>query len=144
VYDFGVECEFQEIAAKCFMSITILDVGQCGLDGPRLASLWRSELGAKVDRCDSARDALDRVSQNHYDLILVNRLLAADNSPGIEVLRQLNAVGNSIPVMLVSDLEDAQDAAVALGAVRGFGKAEMNERYILDLIRRTVGGEPTT
>jgi len=36
--------------------------------------------------------------------------------------------------MLVSDLSEAQDAAVRLGAVRGFGKAHLGERSTLELV----------
>jgi CheY-like chemotaxis protein len=120
------------------MAIVILDVGQCGFDGPRLEALWRDELGATVDRCNSGREALARVSKNQYDLILVNRLLAIDNSSGLDVIRDLIAAGTPAPVMLVSDLKQAQDAAVALGAVRGFGKADLYEPSVLDLVRRTA------
>jgi CheY-like chemotaxis protein len=123
------------------MAITILDIGQCGIDGPQMARLWHDELGAEVDRCDSGQDARDRIARNHYDLILVNRLLAADNLSGLELIRDLIDAGTSVPVMLVSNLKQAQDAAVALGAVRGFGKAQLHDPNVVALVRRAASGD---
>ena len=43
--------------------------------------------------------------------------------------------------MLVSDRPDAQDAAVALGAVRGFGKADLGVPETLEWVVRVASGE---
>jgi CheY-like chemotaxis protein len=70
-----------QIQRKDFhMAIRILDVGQCGFDGPRMAALWRERLGAIVDNADSGHDALQRLQHQKYDAILVNRVLARDGS----------------------------------------------------------------
>jgi DNA-binding response OmpR family regulator len=122
------------------MPIKILDVGQCGFDGPRMEDLWRKQLGATVERCDFGPEAVQRVRDNKYDIILVNRILAKDGTSGLEVIRDLISTGTKTPVMLVSDRSDAQDEAVALGAVRGFGKAELGQQATLDLVQRVAGG----
>jgi len=64
-----------------------------------------------------------------FDLILVNRLLDADGSPAMDVLSSLKATPSTaeIPVMVVSNFEDAQKTAVEAGAVRGFGKAALQD-----------------
>jgi DNA-binding response OmpR family regulator len=117
------------------MAIRILDIGQCGFDGPRMASLWQRSLGAEVDSVDSGDDALRQLDARKYDVVLVNRILAADGSSGLAVIQQLKDADITLPVMLVSDLAEAQDAAVALGALRGFGKAQLGEPEVLELIR---------
>jgi CheY-like chemotaxis protein len=122
------------------MAIKILDVGQCGFDGPRMEALWHRQLGAAVERCDSGPEAVQRVGDNKYDIVLVNRILAKDGSSGLEVIGDLLATGTKTPVMLVSDRSDAQDEAVALGAVRGFGKADLGEQATLDLVQRVADG----
>lgn len=119
----------------------ILDVGQCGFDGPRMARLWHETLGAEVDCADTGDEAIRMLQTTHYDLVLVNRVLAADHSSGLAVIEQLLALGRECPVMLVSDHTVAQDAAVALGAERGFGKAHLGERSTLDLVLRIAGGK---
>lgn len=123
------------------MAIRILDVGQCGFDGPRMASLWQRELGATVDSVDSGDDALRRLEAHRYDVVLVNRILAADGASGLAVIQQLKDAGITVPMMLVSDLAEAQDAAVALGALRGFGKAQLHEPETLELICHVTRGE---
>ena len=112
----------------------ILDVGQCGFDGPRMARLWREALEAEVERADTGDEAAELLASHDYDLVLVNRVLAADRSSGLEVIERLRTQNVHVPIMLVSDLPEAQDAAVALGAVRGFGKAHLGERSTLDLV----------
>ena len=116
----------------------ILDVGQCGFDGPRMARLWHEVLGAEVECVDTGDDAVEMAQRNEYDVILVNRVLAADESSGLEVIARLLELGLKTPVMLVSDLPKAQDAAVQLGAVRGFGKAQLGERSTLELVSRVA------
>ncbi|HEX3359220.1 MAG TPA: response regulator [Tepidisphaeraceae bacterium] len=123
------------------MAIRILDIGQCGFDGPRMAALWHKAIGATVDRCASGADALACATQNHYDIILVNRILDADNSSGLDVIASLIQSGVSTPIMLVSDLPEAQDAAVKLGATRGFGKAALGDPATIDLVARVAAAE---
>lgn len=112
----------------------ILDVGQCGFDGPRMARLWREALEAEVERADTGDEAAELLADQDFDLVLVNRVLAADRSSGLDVIERLRAQNVHVPIMLVSDLPEAQDAAVALGAVRGFGKAHLGERSTLELV----------
>ncbi len=112
----------------------ILDVGQCGFDGPRMARLWREALEAEVKCADTGEEAAELLASHDFDLVLVNRVLAADRSSGLEVIERLRAQNVHVPIMLVSDLPEAQDAAVALGAVRGFGKAHLGERSTLELV----------
>ena len=112
----------------------ILDVGQCGFDGPRMARLWSEALEAEVQSADTGAEAAELLADQDYDLVLVNRVLAADRSSGLDVIERLRAQNARVPIMLVSDLPEAQDAAVALGAVRGFGKAHLGERSTLELV----------
>src|SRR4051794_3861010 len=123
------------------MSIRILDVGQCGFDGPRMAALWQDELGAEVGCADSGEEAIEQLNENKYDVVLVNRVLASDGGSGLEVIREIKDSGANVPVMLVSDLDDAQEEAVALGAVRGFGKADLGEQATLDLVASVAQGK---
>jgi CheY-like chemotaxis protein len=116
------------------MPIKILDVGECGFDGPRMATLWHDELGATVDRVDDGQAAAHKLKQGKYDLVLMNRVLAADGSSGLAVIENLLKAKTKVPIMLVSDLPEAQDAAVALGAIRGFGKSHLGEPATLKLV----------
>jgi DNA-binding response OmpR family regulator len=117
------------------MSLKILDVGQCGFDGPRMARLFKSQLDATVESVSTAAEAKKKIAANKYNIVLVNRVLDGDRTSGIELIEDLARTGTGTPLMLVSDREDAQDQAVAKGAVRGFGKAELGEPEMLELIK---------
>ena len=117
------------------MAIKILDIGQCGLDGPRMKRLWESKLGATVTRVDTAEEAAGQLKEHDFNLVLVNRVLAATGDSGIDTIRELRAAGNTLPIALVSDREDAQQEAVEAGAQHGFGKADLQEQATIDLVK---------
>ena len=122
------------------MKIKILDVGQCGFDGPRMSRLLKEKLDASVDCAATAEDARRRLANGKYDLVLVNRILAADGASGLELIDALVKSGCKTPLMLVSDRKNAQDLAVASGAVRGFGKAALEQPETFELIKNTTLG----
>jgi DNA-binding response OmpR family regulator len=117
----------------------ILDVGQCGIDGPALEELFTAELDADVLSVDSAGEATQAISEEDFDIVLINREISADGSSGVDLIGALKKSGVKTPLMLVSDREDAQERAVQLGGVRGFGKSELADPATLDLIRKTAG-----
>ena len=117
------------------MSLRILDVGQCGIDGPRMERLFREKLGAAVTDASSLDEAKQCLERESYDIVLVNRELASDGSSGVELIECLMRDGCDVPVMLVSDHDDAQQSAMACGAVRGFGKSQLDEPQTLELIQ---------
>ena len=61
--------------------------------------------------------------------MLVNRKLDIDYSDGLEVIRQIKSdpTISGVPVMLVTNYPEHQDAAIAAGAIRGFGKLEYDK-----------------
>jgi DNA-binding NtrC family response regulator len=127
-----------------FMSVRVLDVGQCGFDGPRIAAFCRQVLHATVEHCDTASHALKRVSESKFDLVLVNRVLDQDGSSGLDLIRDLLASGDVGSVMLISNYADAQEAAVALGAKRGFGKSALSRPESAELLKQSLARQTET
>ncbi len=117
----------------------ILDVGQCGIDGPGMEQLFTEELDADVLTVDTAAETKQALSEEDFDIVLVNRVLDADGSSGVDLIGQLKDSGVKTPIMLVSDREDAQERAVSVGALRGFGKSELEDRATLRLIKKAAG-----
>ena len=113
---------------------TVLSVGQCGVDGPRIRKTLESKLGVKVVSADTAEGALQKLAAGQFNLVMVNRELNVDKSPGMNVIRDIKASGNDTPVMLVSDQTDAQSEAAAAGAVQGFGKSKLNDEATMSRI----------
>jgi CheY-like chemotaxis protein len=108
------------------MSKRVLDVGQCGPDHVSIRSYLKRNFDCEVVQVDDAAGALAELKAGHFDLVLVNRKLDCDYTDGIEVIRKLKADpdAENVPVMLVTNYPEHQDAAIAVGAIRGFGKLE--------------------
>lgn len=109
------------------MDKRVLSVGQCGPDHASISRFLSTNFRAAVDRADELDDTLDQLRSKSYDLVLINRKLDIDYSDGLRILQTLKAdeAFREIPVMIVSNYADAQEAAVAAGAAYGFGKAEL-------------------
>ena len=106
----------------------ILSVGQCGPDNHSISRMLTQHFEVTIDRADTADETFEMMRQHAYDLVLVNRKLDADYSDGSAILKHIKSDPDlaSTIVMIVSNFEDAQQAAVEAGAARGFGKAELN------------------
>lgn len=119
---------------------TLLDVGQCDADHARIRDLFSRVAQTRVLRAHRLADAAEIARKNSVDLILVNRLLDKDGSPGLDVIRSLkqDPQTSEIPVMLVSNFPDAQHEAVSAGAVAGFGKNQLDDPGTLDRLRAAL------
>jgi CheY-like chemotaxis protein len=120
----------------------VLDVGQCDYDHGQISSVLRGRFSAEVVRAHTAEEALGEVKKGGYALVLVNRLFDVDHDSGIEFIKRVkgDAATQAVPVMLVSNLEDAQAQAAAVGAVPGFGKAALKNEATVDLLAPHLGG----
>lgn len=123
------------------MAKRVLDVGQCGPDHYAIRRLLESRFGAEVVQAHGPDDALAHLSREQFDLVLVNRKLDADDSDGLPIVQAIKAdpAIARVPVMLVSNHEDAQAAAIAAGAVEGFGKAQLGRAEAEKKLRAVLG-----
>jgi two-component system chemotaxis response regulator CheY len=110
------------------MTKRVLDVGQCGPDHATIRSYLTANFDCDVVQTHGLSDTLNALKAGEFHLVLVNRKLDADYSDGIEILRAIkaDAATASIPVMLVTNYPEHQAAAIAAGAMRGFGKLEFD------------------
>ncbi len=115
----------------------VLSVGQCYADHGSIDRTLRQHFGAEVVAADSAEEALARLRQEAFDLVLANRVFDADGDSGIDAIGRLkdDEAGRKVPVMLVSNYEDAQGQAVSRGAVPGFGKASLGQPRMLAAVK---------
>jgi two-component system chemotaxis response regulator CheY len=118
----------------------VLDIGQCPPDHFALRRLLEG-LGAEVVQAHTLADTLAQLRAGRFDLVLINRKLDIDYSDGLVILEHLkrHAETREIPVMLVSNYAEAQAAAVAAGAVPGFGKAQLGSPATRELLRPFLG-----
>jgi CheY-like chemotaxis protein len=124
------------------MKPIVLDVGQCDYDHRRIRS-FLEKMGCEVKRAHTATDAHQALSQGGVFLVLVNRILDSDGADGVALIGELVREGSQqtpeLKVMLVSNYPEYQDKAVALGAVYGFGKSELELPGTAEKVSKAIG-----
>jgi two-component system chemotaxis response regulator CheY len=112
----------------------IMSVGQCNPDHSSIKTFLTNHFECEIIRIDSTEQALNELSQNKYDLVLVNRKLDIDYTDGTILIKAMkeNPSLKYIPVMLISNYPEYQEEAVQLGAVYGFGKAELGKPIAIE------------
>jgi hypothetical protein len=130
---------------------SIVLVGHCSPDAGMLKSaVGRVLPGRSYERVNDERELVRHRTRNA--LWLVNRALDgafpsfADGVELIERERALRERAQSAPgpvLMLISNFEDAQAAAMARGAVRGFGKLAVYAPTTTAALREAAGLDPS-
>jgi two-component system chemotaxis response regulator CheY len=115
----------------------VLNVGQCSADALAISRVLERQFQAAVDSVDTFDEALARLRAGGVDLVLVNRVLDADGSSGLELIQRIksDAALQHVPVMLVSNYPEWQQEAARLGAVPGFGKAGLGQPEMLGRLK---------
>lgn len=120
------------------MAVRVLDVGNCDPDHGSIRAMLTSHYDVEVDRVMFVPEALAAIERTRYGLVLVNRLVFADESDGMELVRALCGRAGSPPIMLLSNYPDAQARAVDAGALPGFGKAALRDPGTHELLARVL------
>ena len=112
----------------------VLSVGQCGFDQFGLSRHLKKGFGAEVSTAETLAEALVSLRAQAFDLVLVNRVLDADGTSGLDLIRAVKAdqALAATPVMLVSNYPETQRTAESLGALSGFGKSEIGSTIFQD------------
>jgi CheY-like chemotaxis protein len=110
-------------------------------DDAKIRRALEGRYAIDVVAVDTANEALARLRQGAYALVLVNRIFDADEGIGLDLIRALKADATlaSLPVMLVSNFPDAQATAVAAGATPGFGKGGLAAATTFALLDPILG-----
>ena len=116
----------------------VLDVGNCDPDHGAIRAMLERHFDATVERVMFVPEALRALASARFVLVLVNRLIFADDSPGLELVQKMKADAAlaATPVMLISNFADAQAAAVAAGTAPGFGKAKVGATETVELLAK--------
>ena len=90
----------------------------------------------KVLAADDSSE-LSRVLADGVDLLLLNREMpyGFDAGLGVDMIPALRKQYPLVKVMLVSNYAEAQAAAIAAGALPGFGKREIGSPRVAELLR---------
>jgi two-component system invasion response regulator UvrY len=88
-----------------------------------------------VDEASDGEEVLDKVKKNSFDVIVLDINMPRKN--GFEVLKELKAWGNKIPVLMLSTYsgEDYRDLSIKEGAT-GYLTKEQAPAQLIDAIRK--------
>ncbi len=123
------------------MTKTLLDCGNCGPDFNSIRQMVTSTFSASVVQSHSTEDTLEMLRSRKIDLVTVNRKLDRDYTDGMVVVEAIKSDPeiSSVPVMLVTNYDEHQDAAIKAGCVRGFGKLAIGDPATKDLLEPYLG-----
>ena len=98
--------------------------------------------GFEVEVAEGGDEALARLRQRSYDLVVLDVMMPG--SDGIEVCEQLRAVGDRLPVLMLTARDAVRDRVAGLEAgaddylLKPFANEELVAR-VRALLRRTIG-----
>ncbi len=118
---------------------TFVLVGHCGADMHMMKNaVARAVPGAAVAAAD------DEISLHRHltpgAVLLINRVLDGgfETDSGIDLIERLAKAGARPVMLLVSNLPEAQERAVAAGARAGFGKRDLYSTRTAALLREAA------
>jgi two-component system, chemotaxis family, chemotaxis protein CheY len=125
------------------MSKKVLLVGHCGPDASYLRMVVRSaDKEVRVVLINDEQQLRAALDEEDIDLILFNRELGYGftEEEGVSVIKWLKPNYPSLRMMLVSNYPEAQSAAVAAGALPGFGKREVGTARARQMLNEALNG----
>lgn len=134
------ELVFLEMERGYFMRILIIDDHPLFCDGLKLL-LNAMDVGSETDACTTAADALKKMADSNWDLLLLDWNLGSSHPCGAELIRQLKNSAPMARVVVISAEVSPRRVreAVEAGAV-GFVPKEASAALLIDAIRITSHG----
>lgn len=119
------------------MAKTLVDCGNCGPDFNAIRQMVTSHFDAAVLQTHGAEDTIELLKKREVDLVTVNRKLDRDYTDGLDVIKQIKSDPDlaKVPVMLVTNYDEHQEAAMNEGAERGFGKLEIGSDKTIEQLK---------
>ncbi|HMK49019.1 MAG TPA: response regulator transcription factor [Thermodesulfovibrionales bacterium] len=93
-----------------------------------------------VDEASNGEEVLDKVKKDDFDVLVLD--INMPRKGGFEVLDELRASGNKIPVLVLSTYseEDYKELAIKAGAAGYLTKEQAPDRLIEEIRRVSKGG----
>lgn len=94
----------------------------------------------KVDEAKDGKETISKVSQNEYDLVLLD--ISLPGRSGIDVLKQIKELDPELPVLILSMHPEEQYAVRSLRAgAAGYLTKESAPDELIQAIRKVAGGK---
>lgn len=125
------------------MGKRVLNVGHCSADGAAIKSFLKQNFDVDVVSAATADEAMSSLHNSPFDLVLINRVFDADGQSGLTLLQDIkNHAGLSkVPVILISNLAEAQKKALDRGAAPGFGKQDIGSAKAIDCLAEVLSAD---
>lgn len=123
------------------MTKRVLSIGNCGFDHGNISATIRQSFGAEVIAASTSAEAFAALQDGPYDLVMVNRVFETNGDSGLDLIKRIktDSQHGQTPVLLISNHADAQEQALALGAVPGFGKTQVGKPHMIEALRPFLG-----
>jgi CheY-like chemotaxis protein len=123
------------------MAQRVLDVGNCAADHNAIRDLVERHFDVQIAGAHSAEDALQQLRNTNFRLVLVNRKFDRDDGDGLDLIRQIKSDPSlaDLPVMLITNFPENQQAAIQSGALPGFGKRDLGRPETRDRLKEILG-----
>lgn len=115
-------------------------VGHCGPDSSYLRAVISSiDRGVEISAVDDDQ-SLNAALASGVDLVLFNRMLdyGFEEVEGAKVIARVHQQFPNAKLMMVSNYPEAQAAAIAAGALPGFGKRELGSSRVKELLKSVL------
>ncbi len=122
------------------MAKKIALVGHCGPDSSYLRmAVSSADRSVQIMTADDSGE-LSHILAQGVDLLLFNREMpyGFDDDEGVNLIRKLRSAHPTVKTMLVSNYPEAQAAAIAAGAMPGFGKREIGTKRVAEVLREAL------
>ena len=126
------------------MGKTVVLVGHCGADSSYLKlTVKQADPEATIAGAHSA-DELKKLLDGGADLVLFNRQVdyGFSSYEGLDIIREFLRSHPKARMMMVTNYPEVQAAAIAAGAVPGFGKRELGSQRVKDLMKSVLATPP--
>lgn len=136
-----VPTQTQSIPATPPIPPTVLLVGHCGPDTSYLKMAVKRALpAAAIHLIHDDEGIAHHLTLNPAALLLINRVLEPgfESESGIELIALLKPRHTQARLMLVSNYPEAQQAAIQLGALPGFGKSDISSPKLPLLLHEAI------
>lgn len=123
------------------MTKRVLDVGNCDPDHASITKFFTKHFDVEMGRAKLPADTMEQLRATPYDLVVINRKLDEDYTDGIEILKLIKSdpATKDVPVMLITNYEEHQKAAIAEGGIYGFGKLEYGKPETIERVKAVLG-----
>ncbi|MDB5333953.1 MAG: hypothetical protein JWP03_5104 [Phycisphaerales bacterium] len=119
-------------------------VGHCGPDTSYLRmAVSSAQRGAQILAAEDDQ-SLKHILDEGVDLLLFNRVLdyGFEVDEGVALIERVRQHYPTARMMLISNYPEAQAAAVAAGALPGFGKRDIGSPKAKELLRGALAEDP--